>query len=43
MRHWDYDYNLVGQVVTAKDGEAVLGNRNPYEFKIAEGFRGERS
>ena len=38
----EYTYNEVWQVETAKDAEAVLGNRNPYEFKIAEGFRGER-
>jgi len=38
----EYSYNEAWQVKTVKDAEAVLGTRGAYEFKIAEGFHGER-
>lgn len=37
-----YTYDVLGRVREAYDRLAVSGGRNPYQFMIAEGLRGER-
>ncbi len=41
--HVQYYYDTLGRIKQVKDANAVqLGGRNPYEFYIADGTRGER-
>ncbi len=41
--HVQYYYDTLGRIKQVKDANAVqLGGRNPYEFFIADGTRGER-
>jgi RHS repeat-associated protein len=37
-----YDYDELGRVKLGRDRLAVLGQRDPHEFFLAAGFRGER-